>query len=822
MRDYGEFLAGKGQVGTAHGFAPLWLPDCLFDFQRHLVEWAVRRGRSAVLADCGLGKSLIELVWAENVVRKTNRPVLLLTPLAVAPQMVREAKKFGIDAFHSQDGSRPAGARVVVCNYERLHHFNQADFAGVACDESSCLKNYTGRTRKGVTRFLSKIQYRLLATATAAPNDYVELGTSSEALGELTHSDMLTRFFAYCDDKKQRREAKLQREAETAVAADPSYYRKLSYRVAQTIGQWRLKHHAAGPFWRWVCSWARACRMPSDLGFSDDGFILPPLEVNEHVIESGAAPGMLFSVPAVGLYEERQERRRTLERRCGHVAGLVDHDRSAAVWCQMNEEADRLVEMIPDAEQIAGRTPEGRKLELYAAFASGQLRVLVIKPKIGAWGLNWQHCAHVVTFVTHCYDADTELLTADGWKTFDKVGVGDEVGTVNPDTRFFEWQRATDHVWSPYSGEMIRFAGRSYDLMVTPNHRMWSMRDPNRYPASAGAWEVHTADELAATYRRQFRRFQSAAAGWNGACPKEIVVPSDQSVDYTRARTRQIGSIPVDVFAALAGWYLSEGCVITKGGQIDGRIVICQTDKHPAYRDRIIGALKATGLPVNSNTKDIYVCNKELACFLAKEFGLRSANLRIPRWVKDWPAQQLRILWDAIMDGDGMHSGGVLHGLKSTSPRLIADCQEIGFKLGISTTDRSAEGQYLGIRNEHNYPSIAHPPERVPYSGMVGCVTVPNGLLVVRRSGHAVVSGNSYEQYYQLFRRCWRFGQKNRVRLDVVATEGEVRVVENLRAKARRADVLFCSLVEQMRSAQRVERENPYTNRTEVPEWLSV
>lgn len=404
VADYATFLDRKGQLPDGGGFDPTFLPDALFGFQRHLVEWSVRRGRAAVFADCGLGKSVIELVWAENVVRQTNRPVLLLTPLAVGPQMVREAGKFGVEAVQVRDGRVPAGARVVVANYERLHHFDPAVFAGVVCDESSILKSFSGATRKAVTRFMSKLGYRLLATATPSPNDYTELGTSSEALGGLTHSDMLRRFFAQCDDKKQKREARLQAAAEAAVSADPSYYRKLAFRVAQTIGQWRLKHHAVRPFWRWVASWARACRRPSDLGFPDAGFDLPPLTEAVHVVAAGPTPGRLFSAPAVGLYEERQERRRTLAERCEAVARLVDHDRPAVVWCHTNDEGDRLAALIPGAEQVAGRTPDERKVELYEGFAAGRVRVLVTKPKIGAWGLNWQHCSHVVTFPTHSHE----------------------------------------------------------------------------------------------------------------------------------------------------------------------------------------------------------------------------------------------------------------------------------------------------------------------------------------------------------------------------------------------------------------------------------
>jgi hypothetical protein len=345
----------------------------------------------------------MQLVWAENVVRKTGRPVLILTPLAVGPQTQREAAKFDIEANRSQDGTGVNG--IVITNYERLHYFQPEDFAGVVCDESSILKSFSGATRKRITRFLAKMPYRLLCTATAAPNDYVELGTSSEALGELSYSDMLRRFFQMLDDKGQKKETKQQDEAERLLEIDPNYFRKLAYRVAQTIGQWRLKHHAVTHFWRWVASWARACRMPSDLGFPDDGFVLPPLNETDHIIKvKSLPPGMLFPMPAFGMGEERAERRRTMKERVEFIKGLVDHDRPAVVWCHMNDEADALEEAIPDAKQIAGRTPDERKVELYEAFANGQLRVLVIKPKIGAWGLNWQHCNHVVTFASHSYE----------------------------------------------------------------------------------------------------------------------------------------------------------------------------------------------------------------------------------------------------------------------------------------------------------------------------------------------------------------------------------------------------------------------------------
>lgn len=403
VKNYSDFIADKGQFTTGCGLSDPVIPDCAFDFQRHLIEWSVRMGRCAIFADCGLGKSLMQLAWADNIVRRLNRPILICTPLAVSRQTIREAAKFGIEAAHSQDGKHGSG--IVVTNYERLPNFDPANFAGIVCDESSILKSFSGVTRKRLTRFMSKIQYRLLCTATAAPNDYVELGTSSEALGELSHSDMLRRFFQMLDDKGQKKELRQQAEAERMAETDANYFQKLAYRVAQTIGQWRLKHHAVSHFWRWVASWARACRMPSDLGFDDGDFVLPPLTETDHVVKvKTPPPGFLFHTPAKGMGDERAERMRTLDERCEFVADLVDHPDPAVVWCHLNPEGDRLVECIKGSEQIAGATSDERKIELYEAFASGELKKLVIKPKIGAWGLNWQFCNHVVTFPSHSYE----------------------------------------------------------------------------------------------------------------------------------------------------------------------------------------------------------------------------------------------------------------------------------------------------------------------------------------------------------------------------------------------------------------------------------
>lgn len=334
-----------------------------------------------MFADCGLGKTLMQLVWAENVHRHTNKPVLVVAPLAVAEQTVREGEKFGIECHRSKDGTDVRG--VTVTNYERLHYFNPQDFAGIVCDESSILKSFDGSTKAAVTEFMRVIRYRLLCTATAAPNDYIELGTHSEALGYMGYTDMLSHFFT-------NRRSSVDMGHGRFSAGD----------------KWTFKPHAEQQFWRWVASWARACRKPSDLGFEDGAFVLPPLEQRETVIQANAPrAGMLFDVTAVGLAEEREVRRRTIPERCEAAAEKVTrHDQPAVMWCHLNDEADTLVRMVPGAEQVSGADSDDAKEEKFEAFRTGHLRVLVIKPRIGAFGLNWQHCAHVVYFPSDSYE----------------------------------------------------------------------------------------------------------------------------------------------------------------------------------------------------------------------------------------------------------------------------------------------------------------------------------------------------------------------------------------------------------------------------------
>lgn len=381
MTSYADFLANRTQLADSGGFNPVDLPAHLFDYQANLVDWAVRKGRGAIFADCGLGKTPMALAWADQIYKHTGKPVLFLTPLAVGFQIATEADKFGHDAALSRDGGIPAP--ITITNYEQLEKFDWAKFGGVVCDESSAIKAFDGTRRAEVTEFMRRIQYRLLGTATAAPNDYIELGTSSEALGYLGYMDMLTRFFV--NDQ-----------------------RSVSSRGRDMGGKaidWRLKGHAEEPFWRWVSSWARAMRKPSDYGYSDDHHHLPDLVVNETKVDANRpAEGTLFDVPAHGLREEREENRRTLHERCEAAAAAIADAGIAVAWCHLNDESALLAELIPGAVEVAGSESPESKEEKLAAFTRGEIRTLVTKPAIGAWGLNWQHCHRMTYFPSHSYE----------------------------------------------------------------------------------------------------------------------------------------------------------------------------------------------------------------------------------------------------------------------------------------------------------------------------------------------------------------------------------------------------------------------------------
>jgi hypothetical protein len=362
MDDYQQFLEGKKMRAIESGFSVPResINSQLFDFQRDIVAWSLRRGRAAVFADCGLGKSPIQLTWGQHVVNHTGGDVLILAPLAVSKQTAREGAKFGVEVriCESQRDVRPG---INITNYEKLHHFDPDKFVGVVIDEASILKSHSSKTRNHILSAFKHTPYRLAPTATPAPNDYMELGNQAEFLGIMSRTEMLSTFFVH---------------------------------DGGNTSQWRLKRHAEQEYWAWLASWAVNLRKPSDLGYSDDGFLLPPLEMHQHTVISDMAPeGMLFPVEARTLDERRKARRASLFRRVAECATLVNaSDEPWVVWCDLNDEGDLLEKTIPGAVQIAGSDSAEFKEQAMIGFTEGTFRVLVTKPSIAGFGMNWQHC----------------------------------------------------------------------------------------------------------------------------------------------------------------------------------------------------------------------------------------------------------------------------------------------------------------------------------------------------------------------------------------------------------------------------------------------
>lgn len=382
--NYHEFIKRKEHTSIDSGINCNFTPDSMFDFQKHISEYAIKKGRCAVFLDTGLGKTVIELTVAKNFVEHTNRPVLIITPLAVANQFIKEAEKFGIDEVeHTRDGK--FSKKIILVNYERLHHMSPSDFDCVILDESSILKNFDGAIKQQVTTFLKKVKYRFLFTATPSPNDYIELGTSSEALGYLGYMDMLSKFFKNNQGSVQK---------QNQINKGDEYY---------------LKAHAENDFWQWVASWSVSAKKPSDLGFSNDRYILPELHEIETIIRNENpltinGQGSLFALPAVGFKEIKAEAKVTIRQRCEiAVEKSLKHDTSV-YWCNLNDEADTLLELDKNAVEVRGNMDIDKKEDILLNFANGNIKKLVTKTSLTAFGLNWQHCNHTTYFPTYSYE----------------------------------------------------------------------------------------------------------------------------------------------------------------------------------------------------------------------------------------------------------------------------------------------------------------------------------------------------------------------------------------------------------------------------------
>jgi len=373
--DYQIFLQSKKAIAQTSGIeVPLdAIHPQLFPFQKVLVQWALRKGRAALFCDCGMGKTFMQLSWASFVYFHTNKDILILAPLGVLAQTVAEGQKLGITVHpcRSQIDVRPG---LNITNYEMLQHFDASHFTGVVCDESSILKSYMGKTKRALVDSFAQTPYRLACTATPSPNDVMELGNHSEFLGIMPSGEMLMRWF-----------------------------------INDTManGKYRLKGHAAKDFWEWVASWAVSLRHPSDLGFSDDGFVLPELRIlHQYVatdITQDVPDGQLFRAPTMSATSLHKEMRITAADRAQAVADLVTNsDETWTVWCNTNYEADELTKRIPDAVEVRGSESIAAKEKKLTDFTQGKIRILITKAGLAGFGLNWQHC-HNVAFVGLSY-----------------------------------------------------------------------------------------------------------------------------------------------------------------------------------------------------------------------------------------------------------------------------------------------------------------------------------------------------------------------------------------------------------------------------------
>ncbi len=348
---------------------------------KYVTEYLCKKGRAACFLDTGLGKTIIELSVAVNYIRHTNKPVLIITPLAVAFQFIKEAEKFGIDDIsYSKDGKYKT--KIVICNYERLEHFNSIDFDCVILDESSILKNFDGAIKQQVTTFLKKVKYRFLFTATPSPNDFIELGTSSEALGYLGYMEMLRQFFGNNEN---------------------------NIRPQEIACKWYLKPHAKNDFFKWVSGWSISMKKPSDLGFDDTNFILPELKLNYNYVKNDKNwivnnQIMMFGKIAKTMTEVRDEQRMTIENRCNKAVELASNHETSVYWCNFNDEGELLQQLDKSAYQIKGSMDLDKKEDILLNFANGNIKKLITKPKMTAFGLNWQHCNHTVYFPTWSYE----------------------------------------------------------------------------------------------------------------------------------------------------------------------------------------------------------------------------------------------------------------------------------------------------------------------------------------------------------------------------------------------------------------------------------
>lgn len=454
MGAYEDFLRSKEIRAQLSGMTRVpELSAHLFPHQRATVEFLLKAGRGAAFLDTGMGKTAVELEYGKRVVEHENKPVLMLAPLAVGKQHMREAERFGVETSIARDQSDVTGARIYITNYERLHLFDRHAFGGLILDESSIVKSYTGKTTRALMEFGQEVRWKLPATATPAPNDHMELGQHAQFLGVMDSSEMLARWFI----------------------ADQS-----------EMGRYRLKRHGIKPFWSWVASWARCVGKPSDLGFSDDGFQLPPLNIHQHVVETdmtAGAEGMLFRIPDTSATSIHKEKRLTANDRAAKIAELVraEPNEPWMIWVETDYDADAITALLPEAVEVRGSMKPETKEERLDAFTQGSIRILVSKPSIAGFGLNWQHCARTAFVgLSFSYEMFYQAIRR-FWRFGQRLPVECHIAMAETETAIWQTiqRKKADH--ETMKEEMFEAMRR--EVLVSQVKRAYSPTQAARLPA---------------------------------------------------------------------------------------------------------------------------------------------------------------------------------------------------------------------------------------------------------------------------------------------------------------------------------------------------
>jgi DNA modification methylase len=535
VTEYEQFIASKATTKSATGFDPLPLGSHLFPFQRAIIEWACRIGRAAIFADTGLGKTLMQVEWAQQVRLRTGGRVLIFAPLCVAHQTVREAERFGINVTYCRSQDAATGG-INITNYEMLEHFDVPSFAGVVLDESSILKSYMGKTKRALIESCQSVKYRLACTATPSPNDHLELGNHAEFLGIMPSNEMIMRYFT---------------------------------NDAMEAGAYRLKNHARGPFWEWVATWAMCISKPSDLGFDDDGYDLPELRVNwipVNVDDLPPAEGELFRTVELNATSIHKEGRITSERRAAEIGKVVaDAQGAFLVWCNTNYEADELAAVIPDGVECRGSDSMDKKEQTLDAFSDGVARVLITKPSIAGFGMNWQHCANMA-FVGLSYSyEDYYQAIRRCWRFGQMREVNVYIACADSERSIIDTIKKKEERHNEMKREMVSMIGQ--------HHKGRELTTENYFGSEAGAaWTLHHGDCVEVA-----KRIESDSIGFSVYSPpfSNLYIYSDSAFDMGNSSND-------DEFFRHYGFLAAELYRITK----PGRLTAIHCKDLPMYKGR--------------------------------------------------------------------------------------------------------------------------------------------------------------------------------------------------------------------------------------------